>query len=141
MKALPWILSLVIMLALTVHPAEISDADLDKISHEDIIKTVQHLQQRAVAAEESNGKTIGALQQVTRENGEIAAQLAKADASAKELETELAKSMAYGTQEHERGNKMEVRAVKAEKRAVICTVIAGVAMLACAAMGYLLFKP
>jgi limonene-1,2-epoxide hydrolase len=136
------------MLALTVHPAEIADADLDRISREDIVKTLRHIQAneqaaiaRATAAEEANGKTIAALQQTARQVVELQTALTKIDSSAKAVENERNQAVAYGTQEHEGRMAEKVARAKAEKRALLASVIAGLALLACAALAYLLFKP
>lgn len=146
-----WILSLAILLACIAtqaHSQSIPDAELDKISREDIAKTLRHLkaiskeaQSRADEAEAHEAKTLGALQAMTRKNIELEVALVTADKTARELEAHDAAAVAYGAQEHERAGKMEIRAVKAEKRNVILAVIAGGALLACAALTYLLFKP
>lgn len=148
MKALPWILALVTMLALTVHPAELTDDQLDQISREDIVKTLRHLQaisreagKRADEAETHEAKTLGALQAMTRNNTDLQTALVTADKTARALEQHDAEAVAYGAQEHERAAKLETRALKAEKRALLACIVAGIATLGCLAMGYLMFKP
>ena len=103
--------------------AQIPDAELDKISRADIVKTLQHqqqniqeLQKRATEAETHEIETRNSLQTMQRQDAVLRASLAAVSESAKLVEAERDQAVADKIEEHKERLKEKDRADKAEKR-------------------------